>query len=71
MFLFGRFLIQVLHTEWQVLHFLLCFIPTNSALVASLNHDLMSMPEKGSGGGVPPQTVTVFIGPKSRRAPKK
>ena len=51
MFLFGRFLIQVLHTEWQILHFVLCFIPTNSAFNASLNHDLMSMPDKGKGRG--------------------
>ena len=51
MFLYGRFLIQVLHTEWQILHFVLCFIPTNSAFDASLNHNLMSMPDKGKGSG--------------------
>lgn len=61
MFLFGRFLIQVLYTEWQILYIVICFIPTNSAFDASLNHDVMSMPEKGRGGGVPPQTVTVFM----------
>ena len=71
------FLIQVLHTEWQILHFVLCFIPTNSAFDASLNHDLMSMPDKGKGSGgggregIPPRNVTVFIRPKSRRAPRK
>ena len=60
MFLLGRFLIQVLHTEWQILHFVLCFIPTNSAFDASLNHDLLSMPDKGKGEDPSPKCHRVY-----------
>ena len=70
MFLLGRFLIQVLHTEWQILHFVLCFIPTNSAFDASLNHDLMSMPEKGRGGGPSPNCHCVYCTEIEARAEK-
>ena len=51
MFLFGRFLIQALtgsaHGMANTSFCPLFSIPANSAFDTSLNHDLMSMPDKG------------------------